>query len=132
MPGGIAFGADAAGIEGLCRICQRMGVTKSLVNKANVLRFRFINNQTTVTDIITIRRTTAHPHTFGFGCGDFVADAVTGIFAFKLGKYQKHINHQAPDGGGGIVILVFLDRNEFNVIFFENVKQFEKIANFTG
>ena len=75
---------DTLGMQGLGHaphVAQRQVAREHVAHQCSML---VDDGQTSPVGGVTDRRSSAHPHTFGLGRGDLVADALGGNLAFKL------------------------------------------------
>src|SRR6266436_1690359 len=85
----------------------------------------FIDGEGAVLSVVADGYPASHPHSLLLGCGDLVADPLTGDFALELRKGQKDIEGQAPHRRCGVELLG--DRDERDTCRVEDFDDFRDI-----
>lgn len=83
------------------------------------------DGETSFMRAVAKRRYAAHPHAFGFRCGNLVADSLCGDLSLELGKGEKHVEREPAHARRCIERL--RDRNEARARFVEGFDQLGKV-----
>ena len=98
----------------------------ALEDQSDDRRFRFVDHQFAIDDLVTERHDAADPEALLLRGGDLVADALTGDLAFELGEGEQHVERQPSHAGRGVEGLG--DRDEGDAVGVEQLDQFGEVG----
>ena len=94
------------------------------------LGLSLVDHQAALAGLVAQRHEAAHPHAFGLGGGDLVADALAGDLALELGEGEQHVERQAAHRGCGVELLGH--RDEGDAVAIEDLDDLGEVGERAG